>query len=864
MEAVVAGSGASVEAGTLRIHSPAKAWLLPLESTPDAAFASGALGPGVTLELLDDLIRAPCPGKIAAIASARHAITIDCGEGTQILIHCGIDTVSLEGGAFQPLVAVGDIVGTGDGLMRVDLEAIVAAGKSAATPIVVVEGVGSSRLVQGAPAGLVDAGTPLFELRPLPGIEPTGAATGLAAEGDPDAVREVRLPLPHGLHARPSAAISAEARRWPGVLFLVAGGRRASAESTVALMKLGVVFDSLVRIEGRGAGAERAVAVIAALIEAGAGDEIERPPEPAEHKQKFVALRKAEFADVAREDGVIGGVAASPGLAIGAAYYFHRSRIDVTECAKSAPVEKARLGEALLELRGRLSGEDKGAVSSIGAAQLAILDDLELIASIEARIDEGEGAAHAWQSIMRIQADALRALPDARLAERADDFVDLEQRLLRILLGKDSEATAPPGSIVIASELYPSDLAPLSKAGVAGIATLAGGPTSHLAILAASAGIPMVVAFGEALCRVEEGQLVFLDGDAGTLRHALDEEQVRKLRRELAQREMSYSAALASAQSEARLASGERIEVFANIGSIEDAEEAVKLGAEGSGLVRTEFLFLERAQPPEEAEQVNIYSAIMDRFGERPVIFRTLDIGADKPAPYLPLDREENPALGVRGIRIGLRYPDLLTGQLRAILRAAGNRTANIMAPMIASLGELERLRTMLDRIVAEIEHSAPVRLGVMIETPASALIAEALARHADFLSVGTNDLTQYTLAADRTNPQLARHLDVLHPAVTRLIDIAAKSCRAGDRMLGVCGGAAGDPLAAAVLVGLGVGELSVSAARVPEIKQWLRAVTLDQCRAAAEAALSADSAEDARKELAKLLSPVRVGEGLP
>lgn len=846
----MARGGSAAEFVRLRVHAPAKGWLLPLEATLDPAFASGALGPGVTLELLDDVIRAPCAGEVAAVAGERHAVTLDCGNGAQILIHCGIDTVSLKGEPFEPLVAVGDRVETGDPLLRVDLEALVAAGKSAATPIVLVEAGGCSLSFRSDPDGLVEPGAELFELHR---VGARGANGDPRVENGPVATREVVLPLPHGLHARPCAAIAAEARRWRATVTLLTDGRSAAAVSTVGLMKLGATLGARVEIEARGEQAEAAAEAIAALIARGAGDEIAEPRAAPQAPGQPVVLRRAN-PDGPAEPGLLSGVAAAPGKAIGPAYYVHRARIEVTGNAESPPAEKARLRDALSVLRARLADEDDGAGAAIASAQLAILKDEELVAAAEAKIDTGGSAAGAWQAVMQREAEALRALSDARLAERADDFLDLEQRMLRILLGRESEATAPAGVIVIASDLYPSDLKPLRAAGVAGIATVAGGPTSHLAILAASAGIPMAVAFGEPLCGVEEDELVYLDGDAGTLRHAMAEGEAEELREHLVRREASYRAALATAQREARLASGERIEVFANIGSVADAEEAVRLGAEGSGLVRTEFLFLDRAEPPSEAEQAEIYAAIIERFGDRLVIIRTLDIGADKPAPYLPLAKEDNPALGVRGIRVGLRYPELLAGQMRAILRGAGGRTAHIMAPMVSSAGEFAQLRAMLDRVLAETGHAAPVRLGAMVETPASALIAGTLAREADFLSVGTNDLTQYTLAADRTNSDLARDLDALHPAVTRLVGIAAEGCHAHGRVLGICGGAAGDPLAAAVLVGLGARELSVSAARVPEIKQWLSALTLEQCRAAAEAALAAASAEEARGELGKLL----------
>jgi phosphoenolpyruvate-protein kinase (PTS system EI component) len=315
----------------------------------------------------------------------------------------------------------------------------------------------------------------------------------------------------------------------------------------------------------------------------------------------------------------------------------------------------------------------------------------------------------------------------------------------------------------------------------------------------------------------------------------------------IVQAQVRRTEALGRAGEPCRMADGTRIEAFANLGALGDARLAVENGAEGSGLLRTEFLFLERDAAPTVDEQIADYQAIADALDGRPLIVRLLDIGGDKPAPYLPMAPEENPALGLRGIRVGLAHPQILEDQVRAILSVKPAGQCRIMVPMIASLDELRAVRAVVDRVAAEIGIGDRVPVGVMIETPAAAVTADLIAAEADFLSVGTNDLTQYTLAMDRGNAAVASGIDGLHPAVLRLI---AQTCKGGavhGRWTGVCGGLASDPLAVPILIGLGVTELSSAPALVPEIKALVATLTMEACRAHAAAALQCGSAADVR-----------------
>jgi phosphocarrier protein FPr/phosphocarrier protein len=479
-----------------------------------------------------------------------------------------------------------------------------------------------------------------------------------------------------------------------------------------------------------------------------------------------------------------------------------------------------------------------------------LLDDPEWASAADAAIAAGKSAGFAWRQAIGFYVDQLHGAGDARFAERIDDFNDLGRRVVLAIHGAPDQAPPPPGAILIADELYPSQLMALSEAGLAGIATARGGTTSHVAIIAAGMGVPMLVSLGDALARVEPGTELVIEN--GALHIAPDAADVAAVRARIETRHARRQAALAHADEPAVTTDGTRIEIFVNLGSAADARAAVAEGAEGCGLLRTEFLFLDRATPPDEEEQLAACQAIADALGDRPLIVRTLDIGADKPAPYLTIAAEENPALGLRGIRLQLARRDLLDAQLRALLRVKAQAPLRLMLPMVADRAELIAAREALAKHAGDLGVAAP-ELGIMVETPAAALTAAALAVDADFFSIGSNDLSQYALARDRTNPAVAAGLDGLHPAVLRLIDETVRGGAAHGRWTGVCGGLAADPEAVPLLIGLGVTELSVPGAAVAETKALVRTLDLAQCRAIAAQALTAPDAAAVRALVSSL-----------
>ena len=827
----------------LVLSAPLKGWIAPLDETPDAVFAERMLGDGLAIDPLGSTLHAPCDATIVTVHRARHAVTLRAANGAEILMHVGLETVALNGEGFTVFVKEGQAVKAGDKLLGFDLDLLAQRARSLITPVVITN-LDAFEIVRRDQDRELSVGDFLMELSPIGGA----AAASLVSVGEVS--REVVVPLVHGIHARPAARISETARKFVAEVALVAVNRRASAKSPVGVMSLAVRHGDTIQVVAAGLDAEAAIQAVVELIESGMG---EGGPVPADRPAAApVAVTPEPTGPVELpRDGVLKGVLAAPGLAIGKAVRLASSDIIVREAGEGVAHEEAALADALDKVRARIEANaakgDKARKAILGA-HLAFLEDPELSAGARRLIAEGKSAGFAWRKAVGGYVEALRGLGDRRLAERVDDLVDLERQVLRALTGEEEDgAILPPGSILLADELLPSQLMGVDPGVVAGFATARGGPTSHVAILAAAMGIPALVAVGEALLKVKDGATLILDADSSTLRVAPDAKALEAAQTALAQRQERKAAAKAAAHEPCVTKDGHRIEVFANTGSVSDALAAVANGAEGSGLLRTEFLFLDRETPPDEDEQARQYQGVASALDGKPLIIRTLDVGGDKAAPYLPIPAEENPALGLRGVRVSLWRPHLLKTQLRAILRVKPLGQCKIMVPMVASLDELRAVRAVLDEAKREMGIVEKVELGVMIETPAAAMTADLIAAEADFLSIGTNDLTQYVLAMDRGNPELAARIDALHPAVLRMIDLTCKGAAKHHRWVGVCGGLASDVAATPILLGLGVTELSTTASIAPEVKARVRSLSLDACRDLATQALNQTSPEAVR-----------------
>jgi phosphocarrier protein FPr len=401
--------------------------------------------------------------------------------------------------------------------------------------------------------------------------------------------------------------------------------------------------------------------------------------------------------------------------------------------------------------------------------------------------------------------------------------------------------------VLAAEEFTPSDLSSLDRSRVTALVMARGGATSHAAILARQAGIPALVAVGDALHAIPPGTQVVVNASTGRLEFAPTELDVERARHERSRLADVREANRRTSQQAAVTSDGRAIEVAANIATLDDAKAAVDNGADAVGLLRTELLFIHRAAAPTTDEHRQSYQAIVDALSGRTAIIRTLDVGADKEVDYLTLPPEPNPALGLRGIRLAQVRPDLLDDQLRGLLAVQPLGAVRILLPMVTDVGELIRIRKRIDELAREAGRTESIEVGVMIEVPSAALLADQLAQHADFLSIGTNDLTQYTLAMDRCQADLAAQADGLHPAVLRLIATAVQGADKHGKWVGVCGALAGDPLAMPLLVGLGVTELSVDPVSVPGIKARVRNLDYQLCRQRAQDVLALESAQAVR-----------------
>lgn len=815
--------------------APFAAWAGPLSEVPDDAFAEGLLGEGLALDPLEGVVRAPCDAMVVAVAPTAHSVTLRHESGVELLIHVGVDTVTLGGNGFEVLTAAGAKVRTGDELLRFDLDYVAREAKSLMTPVVLLGD--NLQLVDFTSGTAVAAGDLIGTV-----VVASGSADRPASSADAAiARRSVRITLSNGLHARPCARIAAALKPLEADATIMCGGKQANARSITAMLKLNAGRGDLVSLEARGPGARLAADAIASLLLAA---------EPAEQIAPVCAAAppSPELLPTGT-DRLLTGIRAAPGGAHGTAVVMKARDLPVPQHRGTPAEERACLTKALAALS--LVLRDHARQSDIAEAHLSLLTDPELLSAAHARIDKGASAPAAWRETIRAEIAALEASPNPLFAGRAADLLDLERQLIALLIGGGVPVPdLPENAIVVADELLPSAFLALDSTHLAGVVTAGGGPNSHVAILAASRGVPMLVSCGPRLLAVVDGTPLLIENNRPVVHVDPAPAIVEAFTQESGRLYAQAREQVLAAGKDCFTADGRRIEVFANCGSAEDANLAVQMGAEGCGLLRTEFLFLDRQQAPSKDEQAESYAGIAAAFGERPVIVRTLDAGSDKPLAFLPMAKEENPALGTRGIRLSLARPELLDEQLVAILEGVPQHQRRIMVPMVVDPGELHAVRTLLRTAEERLGITAPTPLGVMIETPASALVAEQLARDADFLSIGSNDLTQYTLAMDRQNPELAALADALHPAVLRLVRLVVEGARAHGRWVGVCGNIASDPEAAALLIGLGVDELSAAPRAVPTIKARIAELQTRKCHDLADLALQQSSAEAVRRVL--------------
>jgi phosphoenolpyruvate-protein phosphotransferase len=664
---------------------------------------------------------------------------------------------------------------------------------------------------------------------------------------------EWQVAYPNGLHARPATRWSETARSFAARIQVRAGDQVADAKSLVALLQLGLRQHDAVVISADGHDAANALSGLRQVIDG----LIAQEKADAERAAQRRAVAPTGWTTAQAQPAFV-GIAASPGLAIGVVHRLLAQPSEVSDRPQPLGDGGALLHGALTRTRQQLLAIQDDTQRRLGAAdaaifkaQAALLNDTDLITRTCQLMVQGHGVAWSWHQAVEQIAAGLAALGNPVLAGRAADLRDVGRRVLAQLdpdsAGSGLDDLPQQPCILLATDLSPSDTANLDTSRVLALATAQGGPTSHTAILSRTLGLPAVVAAGAALLETANGTLAILDGDSGRVYLAPSAADLESAHAHIAERQRIRTQEAEQRAQPAQTRDGHRLDIGANVNLPEQVALALAQGAEGVGLMRTEFLFLERGSSPDEDEQYVTYRAMTEALQGRALIVRALDIGGDKQVAHLQLPHEENPFLGVRGARLLLRRPDLLEPQLRALYRVAKDGARlSIMFPMITSVSELTALRAICENIRQQLDAPA-VPVGIMIEVPAAAAQADVLARHADFFSIGTNDLTQYVLAIDRQNPELAAEADSLHPAVLRAIHSTVEGARRHGRWVGVCGGLAGDPFGASLLAGLGVDELSMTPNDIPAVKARLRGSALTQLQQLAQQALQAETAEQVR-----------------
>lgn len=670
-------------------------------------------------------------------------------------------------------------------------------------------------------------------------------------------MKELRLVIQNGvgLHARPAKTLVNLAKQFQSKISIEYGGKTVNAKSMIGILRLGVKRMGEITVVVEGDDEDKAADALTLAIRSGLGESLGEHVVANGQGEAVAGVVVVDGVAPAGNDALLIGTPASDGIAIGSVFQLRRKEISITRPFQGVSEEMAALQEAIEQVEAEIARTKARALTSLSEEEAAIFDahlsillDPELRKGTVERIEAEQTAAQAWQMEIEAQAVMLEQLSDALLAERAIDVRDVGRQVGRVLGGETGGVVFPDDPfILLAHDLAPSETIALDPGRVLGFGTVAGGPTAHTAILARALQLPAVVGVGERLLTLADQTYVILNGKTGQIIIDPSPEEVAQAEKENEALQQKRTLARASMKNEARTVDGKRIEVVANVSSPTESAQAYELGAEGIGLLRTEFLFLEQDVSPSEEKQLAIYGEVVRAMQNQPVIIRTLDIGGDKPVPYIDVGEEENPFLGERGIRLCLNRPELFRTQLRAIARASQEGQVLVMFPMISDVGELRQARQMVADVVKEVGVE-PFPIGMMIEVPSAALMADKFTPYLDFFSIGTNDLTQYTLAVDRQHPALARLADGLHPAVLRLIDATVKAAHKAGKWVGVCGELAADPQAVPLLLGLGVDELSVNMNAVPTVKAQVRTLSLPDAKQLALRALDCATASEVRQ----------------
>ena len=817
--------------------SPLDGSVVPLEQVPDPVFSEHMLGDGLAIDPQSCELYAPCEGTVLTLNKANHALVLGY-NGLEILLHIGLDTVKLEGEGFIPHVKTGDQVRPGQKLISFQMDTL---RKKATSPLVlvVVTAPADITLLNKA-SGNVQQGQPFFSI-PAERLLPNASVEDISSFEDS---APFTVSNKNGLHARPAAVLAKLASLYPYAIQIVHNGQTANAKSIVAIMGLGITQGMTISLRACGPKKE-ARQILAQLEDAfkkGLGETIAVAPT----EENPVAATTVSFATPV----VVRGLCASGGLACGPAFIYKNTRLSFEENSANSQEEFRALETALSTLSKQLEtriSEEKNEISrTILNAHLLLLKDPLLADATRKTILQGKTAAFAFNTAIRRSVDILKKTNNQFLMERISDLKDVRREVLALLTGQKNRISIPPGSILVAEDLLPSEVSSLPDT-LAGVVLSDGSPTSHTGILLRNRAIPTLVHAGPVVQTLPPNTPILLEADAQQAILAPSQEQIKTFLARLQQEKELSAQATQAAHTPARTQDGLLVQVEGNVSTAQETARAAQAGADGFGLVRTEFLFHDCALAPSEEEQYKLYQSILQAAGNTPVTFRLLDTGGDKPLPFINIAPEENPIVGVRGIRVLKNNESFFRAQLRALLRLKPLSQVRIMVPMVAFADEISLIKQMLAEEAPRLHVTEPVQLGIMVEVPSAALQSEQLAPEVDFFSIGTNDLTQYTLAIDRGHKELSVLADSLHPAVLRMIALTCQGAQTHQKPVAICGAMASDLDAVPLLIGFGITQLAVSTGAIARVKALVRRVTLQQCRQAAQHALQLKDAAAVR-----------------
>lgn len=817
---------------SLTLFSPVKGHLLDISKVPDDAFAQKMLGDGVAFEPEENFIYAPADVKVKNIHKCLHAIVLE-KDGFEILIHIGVDTVTLKGRGFKVFVRDGDFVKHGQKLIEFDRDFIEQNGLSSLVVMVVaapLEVTLRKEIIYQA-----DIQSKVFEAfrqedeKQKPQVQP-----------EQFFIQDLTISNVTGLHARPAGEVATLAQSFKNTdIHLIKGQKQADAKSVVEILGLSLEYNDKVQVQASGENAEFAAIEVKNFI-------------LRELKDSVLKTEQKQNPEELSQNGEIKfkGIGIFDGLSIGKTYVVQDSQFNVEE-KSNIPVaqELAKFDSALKHVKSSLDKERHAVYGQkdreeILMAHITILEDPFLIKETEQFIEKGYTSAFAFSLAIKRAVDVLKQAGSDILRSRVADFIDLETRIISDLTGVNYRLPKfTEDTIIITKEILSHHLNELND-HVVGIVMAEGSALSHVSIMLKALGIPSVIGVGRNILQVPNESDIILDSKLGTV--TINPTNIEEIKKKAEFLKLHRKENLRHAFEPAKTKDGVKITVSGNVGNIDQARQSALQGAEGIGLVRTEFLFATSKKAPTEQEQYEIYQKIVDLQNGNPVIIRTLDVGADKPIPFVPQIKEENPILGRRGIRTSFTNVDLLKTQLRAIMRVKPYGIAKIMVPMVTFIEEISTVARFVKEEQAKLGIDK-VSLGMMVEVPAAALMADDFAKEVDFFSIGTNDLTQYTLALDRAHPTLNFLSDSLNPSVLRMIQLTVEGAASQNKPVSVCGAIASEPAGAILLIGLGIRSLSVVPGAVADIKALIRNIDVRHCEEVAKKVLHFPSVAEVR-----------------